>query len=87
MTAPLPPDIAALLADLLIPLPDPAHDLLRVKVVAAMRSVWDYHTGLLTDLEHAQADIAALQAQVAALTPTPAPTPPPTPAPDPAPTA
>lgn len=83
MTAPFPPDILALLSDLLEPLDDPAHDLLREKVVAAMKSVWGYHSNLLAEMQQAQADIVALQEQVAALTPAPAPMP----APDPAPTA
>jgi septal ring factor EnvC (AmiA/AmiB activator) len=101
VTAPLPPDITALLADLLIPLPDPAHDLLRSKVVAAMQAVWVYHSNLLTDLTATQADLAtavqtataqgqqvtALQAALDALTTrVTALENPPAPAPTPAPT-
>jgi septal ring factor EnvC (AmiA/AmiB activator) len=66
VTAPLPPDITALLADLLIPLPDPAHDLLRSKVVAAMQAVWTYHTNLLADLTTTQGDLATSKRTVTA---------------------
>lgn len=78
---PLPIDIS----ELLVPLPDPAHDLIREKVVAAVQAVWTNHLGLLAALNVAQGQLAtalqmisaqasaitALTARVAALEPTP----------------
>lgn len=77
MSSPLPPDITELLADLLVPLPDPAHDLLREKVLATAQVVWNYHVELVDQLQTAQDDLAALATRVTTLenpTPVPAPT-------------
>jgi hypothetical protein len=59
--------------ELLQPLPDLSHERIRLLVLEALQVVWGQHQELAAQLTTAQADITALQAQVAALTPPPLP--------------
>lgn len=69
MTAPLPIDVSGIS----VPLPDPGHEAIRVAALNAIVKVAELHQELVDTVTAQGGQIAALQAQVSALTPPPTP--------------
>lgn len=66
-TPPLPIDVSGIA----VPLPDPGHEAIRVAALNAIVKVAELHQALMDTVTAQGEQIAALQEQVAALTPPP----------------